>query len=120
LGRRPPARKVCCRAPPEEDLGFTRRCQCGPCDLDGLCDSLRDLDPRLFGVVLPFKCERKNGLRTFVEDVEAIARFLFGPDRLTLEFSIRATRGGGPRYRLFGRKPLYRWGDALEWARALL
>ena len=27
-----------------------------------------------------------------------------------------ATRGGGPPYRLFGRKPIYRWGDALEWA----
>jgi hypothetical protein len=29
----------------------------------------------------------------------------------------KATRGGGPPYLLFGRKPLYRWGDALEWAR---
>jgi hypothetical protein len=28
-----------------------------------------------------------------------------------------ATRGGGPIYQLFGRKPLYRWGDALEWAK---
>jgi hypothetical protein len=28
----------------------------------------------------------------------------------------RATRGGGPAYRLFGRKPLYRWGDLLAWA----
>ena len=27
-----------------------------------------------------------------------------------------ACRGGGPPYRLFGRKPLYRWGDVLEWA----
>jgi hypothetical protein len=32
----------------------------------------------------------------------------------------KATRGGGPRYRLFGRRPLYRWGDALEWAQARL
>jgi hypothetical protein len=31
-----------------------------------------------------------------------------------------ATRGGGPPYRLFGRKPLYRWGDALEWAQSRL
>ena len=30
----------------------------------------------------------------------------------------KATRGGGPIYRLFGRKPLYRWSDALEWAAA--
>jgi hypothetical protein len=28
----------------------------------------------------------------------------------------KATRGGGPPYRLFGRKPLYRWADALAWA----
>ena len=31
-----------------------------------------------------------------------------------------ATRGGGPIYQLFGRKPLYRWGDALEWAQSRL
>jgi hypothetical protein len=28
----------------------------------------------------------------------------------------KATRGGGPPYRLFGRRALYRWGDALAWA----
>ena len=28
----------------------------------------------------------------------------------------KASRGGGPPYRLFGRKPLYRWGDGLDWA----
>ena len=27
-----------------------------------------------------------------------------------------ATRGGGPPYRLFGARTLYRWGDALSWA----
>ena len=27
-----------------------------------------------------------------------------------------ATRGGSPRFRRFGRRPLYRWGDLLEWA----
>jgi hypothetical protein len=32
----------------------------------------------------------------------------------------KATRGGGPTYRLFGTKPLYRWGDALRWANARL
>ena len=31
-----------------------------------------------------------------------------------------ATRGGGPPYRLFGRWPLYRWGDALVWAEGRL
>ena len=32
----------------------------------------------------------------------------------------KATRGGGPPYRLYGRKPLYRWGDALAWAESRL
>jgi len=29
-----------------------------------------------------------------------------------------ASRGGGPPYRLWGRVPLYRWSDALTWARS--
>jgi hypothetical protein len=32
----------------------------------------------------------------------------------------KATRGGGPPFRSFGRIPLYRWGDALEWAEGRL
>jgi hypothetical protein len=32
----------------------------------------------------------------------------------------KATRGGGPPYRSFGRVPLYRWGDALAWAEGRL
>jgi hypothetical protein len=31
-----------------------------------------------------------------------------------------ATRGGGPKFRKFGKYPVYRWGDALQWARAKL
>jgi hypothetical protein len=31
-----------------------------------------------------------------------------------------ATRGGGPKFRKYGRYPIYRWGDALGWARAKL
>jgi hypothetical protein len=31
----------------------------------------------------------------------------------------RATHGGGPPYSLFGRRALYRWGDALAWAQSL-
>ena len=30
----------------------------------------------------------------------------------------KASRGGGPVYRLFSGKTLYRWGDALSWAQA--
>lgn len=32
----------------------------------------------------------------------------------------KATRGGGPQYRRFGAVALYRWGDALDWARSRL
>jgi len=32
----------------------------------------------------------------------------------------KATRGGGPPYRLFGRIPLYHWGEALAWAESRL
>ena len=28
----------------------------------------------------------------------------------------KAVRGGGPPFQLYGRIPLYRWGDALAWA----
>jgi hypothetical protein len=34
--------------------------------------------------------------------------------------STKASRGGGPPYVLFGQRALYRWGDALAWARARL
>ena len=32
----------------------------------------------------------------------------------------KASRGGGPPFRRFGSKPLYRWGDCLDWARSRL
>jgi hypothetical protein len=32
----------------------------------------------------------------------------------------KATRGGGPPFRRFGARPLYRWGDALAWAQSRL
>jgi hypothetical protein len=32
----------------------------------------------------------------------------------------KATRGGGPPYRRFGLRVLYRWGDALAWAEGRL
>lgn len=31
-----------------------------------------------------------------------------------------ASRGGGPPFRKFGSRPLYRWGDAIEWANGRL
>jgi hypothetical protein len=32
----------------------------------------------------------------------------------------KASRGGGPAFRVFGSRPLYRWGDALAWAQGRL
>jgi hypothetical protein len=32
----------------------------------------------------------------------------------------KASRGGGPRFRRYGRRPLYRWIDAVSWAEARL
>jgi len=32
----------------------------------------------------------------------------------------KASRGGGPPYVLFGRRVLYRWGEALSWAEGRL
>jgi hypothetical protein len=32
----------------------------------------------------------------------------------------KASRGGGPKYQLFGSRPLYRWADALSWAQSRL
>jgi hypothetical protein len=31
-----------------------------------------------------------------------------------------ATRGGGPQYQLYGRIPVYRWGNSLAWAEGRL
>ncbi len=31
-----------------------------------------------------------------------------------------AVRGGGPPFQKFGRFPLYRWGNSLDWARSRL
>lgn len=34
--------------------------------------------------------------------------------------STKVTRGGGPPFRHFGARVLYRWGDALDWAQGRL
>ena len=52
------------------------------------------------------------------ELAEALTERGYPITRKTLE--TQATRGGGPPYRLWGRIPLYRWGDALEWAASKL
>ena len=32
----------------------------------------------------------------------------------------KASRGGGPAFRKFGPRPLYRWADVLQWAQSKL
>jgi hypothetical protein len=57
-----------------------------------------------------------NALLLRVPTAEALTQAGFPIRAKTL--ATMATRGGGPPYRLFGPRALYRWGDALEWAEA--
>jgi hypothetical protein len=45
---------------------------------------------------------------------DALTRAGFRVSSATL--ATKASRGGGPRFRLFGRVPLYRWDDLIAWA----
>ncbi len=53
---------------------------------------------------------------TRIDVAEALTRVGYRVSPHTL--STKATRGGGPPYSLFARRALYRWGDALAWARS--
>jgi hypothetical protein len=52
------------------------------------------------------------------ETAEALQAMGFPVAEKSLE--TRASRGGGPPFKRFGRIPLYRWGDTLDWAHAKL
>jgi hypothetical protein len=54
--------------------------------------------------------------RERVADALTEAGFPTSPKTL----ATKASRGGGPPYRKFGHRPLYRWGDALTWAESRL
>ncbi len=47
---------------------------------------------------------------------EALTAAGYPVARATL--ATKATRGEGPPFQRFGRKPLYRWGDVLAWAQS--
>jgi hypothetical protein len=53
-----------------------------------------------------------------VRTAEALTEAGFPVKPATL--ATMATRGGGPPFQLFGRKPLYRWGESLAWAQGRL
>jgi hypothetical protein len=49
-------------------------------------------------------------------DMAAAALTAAGYPVKSKTLATKATRGGGPPYRLFGVRPLYRWADTLAWA----
>ncbi len=53
-------------------------------------------------------------------DAIAVALTAAGYPISAATLATKATRGGGPTYRLFGRRPLYKWSDSLDWARGRL
>jgi hypothetical protein len=52
------------------------------------------------------------------ETADALTEAGFRTSPATL--ATKASRGGGPPFRRWGRIPLYRWGDSLDWARSRL
>ncbi len=54
-----------------------------------------------------------NSKLTRVQLAEALTNTGFPTSPATL--ATKATRGGGPPYQLWGRKPIYTWGPSLEW-----
>jgi hypothetical protein len=59
-----------------------------------------------------------DSLLTRDRTAEALTEAGFPVKAKTL--ATKATRGGGPPYRKFGLRVLYRWGDALAWAEGRL
>jgi hypothetical protein len=57
-----------------------------------------------------------NALLLRIPTAEALTKAGFPIKAKTL--ATVACRGGGPPYSLFGKRALYRWGDALQWAKA--
>ncbi len=53
-------------------------------------------------------------------DAVAVALTEAGYPVSAATLATKATRGGGPEYQLFNRRPLYRWGKALSWAESRL
>lgn len=60
----------------------------------------------------------RNALLTREQAAAALTAAGFPTKAKTL--ATMATRGGGPLYRLYSARALYRWGDTLDWANARL
>lgn len=59
-----------------------------------------------------------DALLTREATAEALTAAGFPTSPKTL--ATKASRGGGPIFRRWSSKPLYRWGDALAWAHSKL
>jgi hypothetical protein len=53
-------------------------------------------------------------------DAVAVALTAIGYPVKAKTLATKASRGGGPPYRLFGVRPVYRWGDSVAWAESRL
>jgi hypothetical protein len=49
-------------------------------------------------------------------DETAVALTAAGYPIRSATLGTKATRGGGPPFRRFGTRSLYRWGDVIDWA----
>jgi hypothetical protein len=62
--------------------------------------------------------ESPNALLRRRQTAAALTEAGFPTSEATL--ATKATRGGGPPFRRFGRVPLYLWAESLEWAQSRL
>jgi hypothetical protein len=62
--------------------------------------------------------ENEDALLTRDQTAAALTAAGFPVKSKTL--ATKVSRGGGPPYRLFGSRPLYRWGDVLDCAQGRL
>jgi hypothetical protein len=59
-----------------------------------------------------------EALLTLRQTAQALTEKGFPVAETTL--ATKACRGGGPPFQIFGRRPLYRWRQSVEWANARL
>ena len=62
----------------------------------------------------------ENADTLLTRDAMAVALTAAGFPVKAKTLATKASRGGGPPYQLFGPRVLYRWGDAVAWAKSRL
>ncbi len=62
--------------------------------------------------------DNPNALLSRAQTAAALTEAGFRISPATL--ATKATRGGGPPFQKFSSRPLYRWGDCLDWAHSRL